>query len=124
MYKIVQLSSDEYECEVTIQDGFECWREPTLEKAIQAVISAAWTLNGVRINRKMIDMLDGYRFATPEPPKAVSKKDLELLEQIRTRHKVVLDFDDYRLKSNLLPEEVDMLYEIRQGTLEVVPSHK
>jgi hypothetical protein len=123
MYKIVQLSSNEYDCEVTIQDGFECWREPTLEKAIQAVISAAWTLNGVRINRKMIDMVDGRHFASA-PNETVSKKDLELLQKINTGHKVVLDFDDFRLKSNLLPEEVDMLYEIRQGTLKVVPSHK
>lgn len=112
MYCITKIAEDKFNCFVRLQDGHEVWSEKSLEQAKNKVIAAARVLNGENINEEMIT----YTTAEIKPAKlAVSKEDEELLVAIKTGLKVVLDFDDYRLKYNLTERECLMVQDIREG---------
>lgn len=111
MYAITKMMDGTYWCTIKIQDGTEVWREKTEDKAISSVIAGAYAWNHSRINKQMIK----WSMQEPQPIATISEEDLKLLADIKSGHKKVLDFDDFRLVANLLPEEVEMLYAIREG---------
>lgn len=124
MYSINVLPGGIFECLCRIQDGTERWEENSLENAISTMISAAWTMNGTRINRTMITVNNCDESYDERYKRGVKSsmlsEDAKLLDSIKTGHSKVLPFDDFRLKANLLPEEVDMIFAIREGRAKVV----
>lgn len=127
MYSIYELNTGCYQCNCTIQDGVEQWTEPTLEKAMQSLISAAYALNGVRINKTFVKIVYANSIAgtLPATPNSLEKaaEEAKLLQQIKAGYKTVLDYDDFRLKSNLLEEEVELVIAIREGRAKVIYDH-
>ena len=113
MYLIEVHPDNSATCFLQIQDGTESWVSSSLEKAIQSMIANAYTLNHIRLNREMINIMHSKK--QEEAPCEFSQKDRELLHDIKTGRKVVLLFDDFRLSANLLPSEVEMIFKIREG---------
>lgn len=109
-------------CEVRIQDGTERWSKPTRLEAVRSVISGARVLNGSYITEKDISF-----HAQEEPVTVVrcgpqvSDGDLDLLQKIKNGYKVVLDFDDPRIKYRISKEDCDLIVKIREGDVEVIP---
>lgn len=112
MYKITKiLNENRWLCEVRIQDGTERWSENDRQKAICSIISSARVLNNDYISEEQIVMVDQQ----PVLPRQITKEEEKLLQDIKSGNKVVLDFDDYRLKYNITRKECEMLQNIREG---------
>lgn len=54
MYCITQDETDVFRCELMAQDGFEMWKEASLDAAVESVIKAADTVNHASIGRDNI----------------------------------------------------------------------
>jgi DNA-nicking Smr family endonuclease len=113
MYTIIDNQTGKYQCRVEIQDGIETWEKDDLEKAFQSVIKAARVLNGDYINQKDITFLSEDR---PQ----IKSQDSILLDKIKYGEKVVLDFNDYRLKYRITEKECEMIQKIREGELTII----
>lgn len=107
-YSILRKNDGTFECFLQYQDGHDIWVVHSMEEAYQKLVAAAWTYNGVRINRKMIEVNE-------QPSDILPNKDSKLLQDIHSGNKVVLNFNDFRLVANLLPEEVELIYALREG---------
>ena len=117
MYKILKLNNN-YNCSVVIQDGTERWIKDNLEDAKYSVIAAARVLNGAYITEDDIEI-----DLNPEPlaNNFVSDAERQLLDQIKTRHKIVLDCNDLRIRMNITDRECELIRQIREGDLKVIP---
>lgn len=116
MYNIAVREDGSCGCSLSYQDGTENWDEKDLETAIQSMIKGAYAWNHSRINRQMINIVK----VDPPVQKSIPPEDTKLLELLKTGYKKALDYDDFRLKANLLPEEVELIYAIREGRAAIV----
>ncbi len=112
MYYITELLNGEWQCYCNIQDGKELWTEKTREKAVYSLIQAARVLNGSYIRE---DDIQFFRQEESVRESKVTKKEVVLIEQIRTGYKVVLDFDDPRIKMRITPKECKLIQRMREG---------
>ena len=113
MYKIIHdLKSDKYIVKCEIQDGTETWTENTRAKAIGSLISVARTLNGSYIREDDIEFLEMKRESIST--NSISLEDAQLLDQIRRGEKVVLNFNDPRVRYRLTDEECDWVIQRRE----------
>ena len=114
MYYITRLLNGEWQCFCRIQDGKELWVEKTREKAIQSLIAAARVLNGSYIREDDIEFFEQENTIRESK---VSEEDVKLLELIRTKHKIVLDFNDPRIEMRITPDECNLIRKIREGDI-------
>lgn len=116
MYSITKLLNGEWLVECRIQDGTECWREKSRQEAIHSLIRSARVMNGSHIHEGDIT------FEEEDPPKAreTTAADAKLLDEIRTKRKIVLDHTDKRLQYRITDKECDLIIAIREGRLDVV----
>ena len=120
MYQIVV--KDRYcICSVGIQDGVERWNELNESIAVQAVIQAAKTLNGVNISKQdiqIINTLDNQEIISSiHKAEDISEAEKQLLREIKIGNKVVLDSSDPRISMNVSEEDCERLVKIREGEL-------
>ena len=94
MYWIHQLLDGKWGCSVRIQDGTEEWVEETRQKAIHSIIQGARVLNHSFITEDDIEFL----VQQPPPARVISEEDWSLLQEIKRGAKVVLDFNDPRIR--------------------------
>lgn len=120
MYTIYINHDGSCSCECRIQDGTERWLLPNIDRAIQSLISAAYMMNGVRINRQMINYVTS-KITQNIKCGEISSADREILDKINRGECVVLKHDDFRIKANLLQEEVETIFAVREGSVKVVP---
>lgn len=113
MYHITNLG-DKYLCYCQVQDGQEVWEESNLTDAIFSVIRNARSLNGDFITK------DDIVIACCKIENCCQDT---LLDQIKSGYKVVLDFDDKRIKYRITQEECDLILKIREGYLTVNESN-
>lgn len=111
MYAITKLQNGKWHCSLMLQDGYEEWDEDTREKAVQSLISGANYGNHDFIREDMINFYE----EPPKTPNLVSDEDFQLLMDLKSKRKIALDFDDYRLKYNLSENECKMVQDIREG---------
>jgi hypothetical protein len=122
MYSIFVKPNGECICYCRIQDGTEEWIQPDKKSAIESLIAAAYSLNGTRINHKQIAITyiaDAQEQGTVNTY-VISEADKKLLQEISSGHKKVLSYDDPLIKANLLLEEIDTIFDIREGRADVV----
>lgn len=115
-YAILKKNNGTFDCYLQYQDGHEVWPAKSMAEAYQKLISGAWAYNGIRINRKMIEVTEQI----PVPNILQNLDASVLFQEILSGKKVVLDFNDFRLVSNLLPEEVELIYNIREGKVRCI----
>jgi len=120
MYYITELLNGEWQCYCMVQDGKELWTEKTREKATHSLIQAARILNGSHIRE---DDIQFFKQENSILESKISKDELDLLEKIRTRHKVVLNFNDPRVKMRITPRECELIQKIREGEIVCVVKH-
>lgn len=114
MYRITYNDCrNTFRCEVDIQDGTESWNEVQLFDAIASVIKSARILNGVYITKKDIEIIN----TSTDPKKEVSctLEEKRLLQDISAGRKVLLDYDDKRVKYNITDEECEYLVSRRES---------
>lgn len=113
MYRIYYSDSenDYFKCEVEIQDGTETWMEKDRQTAIASVIRGARVLNGTYINSDQIEFL----CISPVIVARVTNEEEILLNDIRRGLKVVLNYDDKRIRYNITDEECDYLVARRES---------
>lgn len=116
MYYITELNNGKFACIVTIQDGSERWFKDTKQEAIYSVIQSARVLNHAYITEEDIEFSE-------EPPlqssPAMTKNEKKLLDEIKSGHKVVLNFNDYRLKYRITEKECELIQKIREGEVKL-----
>jgi hypothetical protein len=112
LYAVIAKPNGKYICECGIQDGTERWEEDTLEEALQSVVRAAKTLNGTYLRPDQIARLTQQELPVE---RAVSDEDWQLLEAIKSKHKVVLDHDHHLIKYNLSQGECELIQALREG---------
>jgi hypothetical protein len=95
-----------------VQDGWERWEEKNQEEAVRSMIKAARALNHDYITIHDIDFFDKPNTKKPD-------EDEKLLSEIKSGHKVVLPFDDPRIKYRIRPEECELIIKIREGDVKV-----
>lgn len=114
MYRIIYNDCRNiFNCEVQIQDGTERWSETQLFDAIASVIRGARVLNGTYITKKDIEIIN----TSTDPKKEVNctLEERRLLQDIQSGRKVLLNYDDKRLKYNITDEECDYLLSRRES---------
>jgi hypothetical protein len=121
MYQITERYDGDWACEVEVQDGVERWVEETKDRAIGAVVSAAWTLNGARIRRDEVTVVP-FAIASGPGDKSVTASNAQLLRNITSGHLVVLEATDPRIAYRLSDDELDNIIAIREGRLTLTPS--
>lgn len=88
MYKIVNLTNNNWTCICSVQDGTEQWVERSRSDAINALIKAAKVLNGVKISESDIEF--GIQAKSPLQAKIHMVKigDSFLCDQVKntTKH--------------------------------------
>lgn len=114
MYRIIRVLHNQWKCECDIQDGTERWQESSRESAVHSLIAAARTLNGSYIREDDIEIIDVNPLIST---RTVSFAQQKLLDEIQSGQKVVLDFDDKRIKYRLTNEECDWIIQRREGKL-------
>ncbi len=117
MYQIVV--KDRYcICSVNVQDGVERWNESNEAVAVQAVIQAAKTLNGVNISKQdiqIINTLDNQEIISSIPKtEDISETEKQLLREIKIGNKVVLDSSDPRISMNISIEDCELLVKLKK----------
>lgn len=116
MYTIIRLLNGKWAVECRIQDGTERWQEDSRKEAVRSLIRAAKTLNGSHIHEGDIEFLEQRE----QPARTMSAEEAQLLDDIKSKRKIVLDRDDKRLRYRITDKECDMILRIREGELEVV----
>lgn len=117
MYQITKIHN-QYHCEVVIQDGTEDWWELDKEEAIKAVIKFARIINGSYITKDDIIYVErpkNYFF-----PVEFSAEEQQLISDIKSGRKVVLDHSDLRVKYRITPEECELILKIREGDIKTL----
>jgi len=115
MYLIQELLDGTYQCSLSIQDGTERWCKRTKTEAIQSMITAARIWNGCYITPKEIKEIP---FTTTKRHE-FSPEEEKLLFQIKSGEKVVLNFDDKRIRYNITDEDCELIISIREGTTRI-----
>lgn len=77
MYRITQLTTGMFLCECQIQDGTESWQEAIRQEAVQSLIRAARTLNGVYIREDDIEFCYEKKYKLVDNTTDDEKKLLE-----------------------------------------------
>lgn len=111
MYRIIEKNDGQFLCLCGIQDGTERWLEKDRQLAEEELIKAARVLNGMYITRQDIK----YEYEMCCKPNPQDK----LLQAIQSGEKVVLDFNDKRIKYHITEEECEMILGIREGKYDV-----
>lgn len=120
MYSITKLLDNRWLVECRIQDGTERWHETSRETAVHSLISGARILNNSYIHENEISFYEEEaKIAVLSGGKSLSSSDEQLLSDIKNKRKVVLDFDDFRLKYRITKEECEKIVAIREGRLTV-----